>query len=45
MTAKILTKWSFGPQENELVFEFKGEDCHRSAKSQENYKINKILEV
>ena len=31
----ILTKWSFGPKNNDLVFEFKGEDCHRPAKSQD----------
>ena len=34
----ILTNWSFGPQKNnDLVFEFKGEGCHRTAKSQDNY--------
>ena len=33
----ILTNWSFGPQKNnDLVFEFKGEGCHRTAKSQDN---------
>ena len=32
----ILTNWSFGPKNNDLVFEFKGEGCHRTAKSQDN---------
>ena len=33
----ILTNWSFGPQKNnDLVFDFKGEGCHRTAKSQDN---------
>ena len=32
----ILAKWSFGPQKNnDLVFEFEGEGCHRTA-SQDN---------
>ena len=35
MIAKVLIKWSFGPQKM-LVFESKGEGCHRSAKTQEN---------
>ena len=33
----ILAKWSFGPQKNnDLVFEFEGEGCHRTATSQDN---------
>ena len=34
----ILNKWSFGSQKNnDLVFEFMGEGCHRTAKSQDKY--------
>ena len=33
----ILARWSFGPQKNhDLVFEFEGEGCHRTATSQDN---------
>ena len=33
----ILAKWSFGPpKNNDLVFEFEGEGCHRTATSQDN---------
>ena len=33
----ILAKWSFGPQKsNDLVFEFEGDGCHRTATSQDN---------
>ena len=33
----ILAKWSSGPpKNNDLVFEFEGEGCHRTATSQDN---------
>ena len=33
----ILAKWSFGPKKKkDLVFEFEGEGCHRTATSQDN---------
>ena len=41
----ILAMWSFGPQKsNDLVFEFKGEGCHRTATSQDNSKFRESYE-